>query len=248
MLKAQRTRNLFDPKSAKPYKLSRTRLENFIRCRRCFYLDRRLGIDRPSMPGFTLNMAVDALLKKEFDFYRAKAEPHPLMVKHGVNAVPFQHPDLDTWRENFKGLEYHHKPTNLILTGAIDDLWVTPEKKLIVVDYKATSKDGEVTLDDEWKDGYKRQMEIYQWIMRGMGFDVQDTGYFVYANGRKDMEGFNDVLCFFMKIIPYKADCSWVEKAVLDALACLKSDALPDGAEGCEFCAYRKMVRCVETV
>ncbi|MBI4367715.1 MAG: PD-(D/E)XK nuclease family protein, partial [Deltaproteobacteria bacterium] len=163
----QRSRNLFDPASKEPFKLSRTRLENFIRCPRCFYLDRRLGLDRPSMPGFTLNMAVDALLKKEFDLYRAKGEPHPLMVQHGVKAVPFKHPNLDTWRENFKGLEYLHKPTNLLLTGAIDDLWVTPEGKLIVVDYKATSKDSEVTLEDEWKEGYKRQMEIYQWILRG---------------------------------------------------------------------------------
>lgn len=243
----QRSRNLFDPASKEPFKLSRTRLENFIRCPRCFYLDRRLGLDRPSMPGFTLNMAVDALLKKEFDLYRAKGEPHPLMVQHGVKAIPFKHPDLDTWRENFKGLEYLHKPTNLLLTGAIDDLWVTPEGKLIVVDYKATSKDGEVTLEDEWKEGYKRQMEIYQWILRGMGFGVEDTGYFVYANGRKDVEGFNGVLCFFIKLIPYKADSSWVEKAVLDAAACLRSEVLPDGADDCEFCAYRKSIRVVET-
>ena len=244
---AKRSRNLFDPSSKEPFKLSRTRLDNFLRCPRCFYLDRRLGLDRPSMPGFTLNIAVDALLKKEFDLYRSKGEPHPLMVKHGLNAVPFKHPDLDKWRANFEGIEYHHKPTNLILTGAVDDLWVTPERKLIVVDYKATSKDGEVTLDDEWKEGYKRQMEIYQWILRGMSFDVQDTGYFVYANGRKDVAGFNGVLCFFVTLIPYEADSSWVEKAVFDAAACLKSDSLPAGAPDCEFCAYRKSIRIVET-
>lgn len=242
----KRTRNLFDPKSPEPYKLSRTRLENFIRCPRCFYLDRRLGLDRPSMPGFTLNMAVDVLLKREFDLYRMRREPHPLMIEHGVNALPFQHPDLDTWRENFKGLAYHHKPTNLILTGAIDDLWVTPEGKLIVVDYKATSKEGEVSLEDEWKEGYKRQMEIYQWILRGMGFEVQDLGYFVYANGRKDVEGFNGVLCFFLNLIPYNANGSWVEKAVLDAAACLRSDSLPKGKEDCEFCAYRSEARNIE--
>ena len=94
----KRSRNLVGPALKEPFKLSRSRLENFIRWPRCFYLARRLGLDRPSMPGFTLNMAVDALLKKEFDLYRSKGEPHPLMVKHGVNAVPFKHPDLDTWR------------------------------------------------------------------------------------------------------------------------------------------------------
>ena len=242
----KRTRNCFDPKDSKPYKLSRSRLESFIRCPRCFYLDRRLGIDRPSMPGFTLNTAVDHLLKKEFDVYRAKGEPHPLMKENGIDAVPFQHKDLDIWRENFKGLQYHHKPTNFIITGAVDDLWVNPAGQLIVVDYKATSKDGEVSLDDEWKNSYKRQMEIYQWILRQMGYDVMDTGYFVYANGRKDFDAFNGTLCFHIQLIDYKGDCSWVEKAVQDAWACLSSGTMPMCHDGCEFCEYRKLMRDVE--
>ncbi len=242
----KRTRNLFDPRSKQPYKLSRSRLENFMRCPRCFYLDRRLGIDRPSMPGFTLNSAVDALLKKEFDVYRAKSEPHPLMKENGVDAVPFQHKDLDIWRENFKGMQYHHKSTNFIITGAIDDLWVNPAGQLIVVDYKATSKEGEVSLDDEWKDGYKRQMEIYQWILRGMGYDVQDTGYFVYANGRKDLDGFNGTLCFHIQLISYTGNSSWVDKAVNDAWECLSSDTMPVCRDECEFCDYRKLMREVE--
>ncbi|MBI2066817.1 MAG: PD-(D/E)XK nuclease family protein [Deltaproteobacteria bacterium] len=242
----KRTRNLYEPTSTEPFKLSRSRLESFIQCPRCFYLDRRLGIDKPSMPGFTLNMAVDVLLKKEFDVYRAKGEPHPLMKENGVDAVPFRHKDLDIWRENFKGLEYHHKPANLIISGAIDDVWVQPDGKLIVVDYKATSKDGEVSLDDEWKDSYKRQVEIYQWIMRGMGFDVSDTGYFVYANGRRDLDGFNGTLCFHIQLIKHVGDNSWVEKAVRNACACLKSETLPSSSEACEFCAYRSLSKEVE--
>ncbi|OGQ23531.1 MAG: hypothetical protein A3I05_08705 [Deltaproteobacteria bacterium RIFCSPLOWO2_02_FULL_44_10] len=246
MALAKRKRNIFDPKSKEPYKLSRSRLENFLRCPRCFYLDRRLGIDKPSSPPFNLNIAVDALLKKEFDVYRTNGEPHPLMKQNGVDAVPFQHKDLDIWRENFKGLGHHHKPTNFIITGAIDDLWVNPAGQLIVVDYKATSKDGEISLDDEWKDGYKRQMEIYQWILRGMGYDVLDTGYFVYANGRKDLDGFNATLCFHIQLISYKGNCQWVEKAVQDAWACLSSDMMPSCQDECEFCTYRKLMRDVE--
>lgn len=237
----KRTRFLYDPKSQQPFKLSRSRLENFIRCPRCFYLDRRLGIDKPSMPGFTLNSAVDVLLKKEFDVYRAKGEPHPLMKANGIDVIPYSHPNLDIWRENFKGLEYHHQPTNLVITGAIDDVWVQPNGQLIIVDYKSTSKDGEVSLDDEWKEAYKRQMEIYQWLMRNMGFDVSDTGYFVYANGRKDLDGFNGTLCFHIHLLSYVGDSSWVDKAVTDSHQCLQCDDLPAAAENCECCAYRKL-------
>lgn len=197
------------------------------------------------MPGFTLNSAVDHLLKKEFDEFRAKTEPHPLMIENRIDAVPFAHQDLDVWRENFKGLQFHHVATNFIVTGAVDDLWITPNKQLIVVDYKSTSKDGEVNLDDKWKESYKRQMEVYQWILRRMGFDVQNTGYFVYANGRKDPTAFNGTLSFRLTVLPYIGDDSWVEPALIKAKACLDAD-IPIPSEDCEFCSYRELIREIE--
>lgn len=235
-----RKRNIFDPHSSKPFKLSRSRLENFLKCPCCFYLDRRLGVDQPSGPPFSLNSAVDELLKKEFDQYRAKQEPHPLMTENRVDAIPFQHPDLDRWRENFKGLEVHHKETNLIISGAIDDVWVQPDGNLIIVDYKATSKNGEVSLDADWQISYKRQMEIYQWLMRGQGLPVSDTGYFVYTNGRKDLDAFHDQLQFKTKLIPYTGNADWVEPAIREAHACLMLDSIPESRPDCEFCQYRE--------
>lgn len=242
----KRTRNIFDPKASEPFKLSRSKIEDFVRCPRCFYLDRRLGIGKPSMPGFTLNSAVDALLKKEFDGYRERAEPHPLMKEHGVDAIPFQHPDLDVWRENFKGLQFLHEPTNLKITGAVDDIWVTPAKQLIVVDYKSTSKDGEVSLEDEWKESYKRQMEIYQWLLRRMNFEVSDMGYFFYANGRKDFDVFDGMLRFHLQLLPYQGNDSWVEPTIFELRKCLAADNMPAAAEACEYCTYRAAIREVE--
>ena len=52
---------------------------------------------------FTLNIACDGLVKNEFDYYRKKQEPHPIFIKHGIEAVPFDHPEMDNWRHNFKG-------------------------------------------------------------------------------------------------------------------------------------------------
>jgi RecB family exonuclease len=242
----QRSRNLFIPGAEKPYELSRSKLEDFTRCRRCFYLDRRLGIGRPSTPPYTLNSAVDHLLKKEFDVYRAKAEPHPLMKKYNIDAVPFAHPDLAEWRDNFKGVRITHAPTGLTLYGAIDDLWIRPGGELIVVDYKSTSKDGEITLEDEWKAAYKRQMEIYQWLLRQKGFPVSNTGYFVYANARKDPEGFGESLLFSVTVIPYEGNADWVEPLVLQIRDCLHSEAVPDPDPECEYCAYRLAARGVE--
>ena len=116
---------------------------------------------------------MDALLKKEFDDYRARQEPHPLMTANGIDAVPYAHESLDEWRENFKGVAILHEETNLVIAGAVDDLWVNPAGEVIVVDYKATSKNGEIGLNAAWQDGYKRQMEIYQWLVLISGHSLK---------------------------------------------------------------------------
>src|SRR3989344_6004941 len=177
---SNRRNNLFDATADKPFKLSRSKIDMFLDCPRCFYMDRRLGISRPSGPAFTLNVAVDALLKKEFDVHRANGSKHPLMESYGLDAIPVAHELLDQWRHNFTGVQCHHKKTNMLIYGAIDDLWKNLGGEYIVVDYKATSKEGEVELTDaKWHNAYRRQMEVYQWLLRQNGLKVSNTGYFV---------------------------------------------------------------------
>lgn len=238
----QRTKNLFNPKSTEPFKLSRSKIDLFLECPRCFYLDRRLGVSRPPGFPFSLNSAVDTLLKKEFDIHRAKNSPHPLMKSYGVDAVPFAHEKMNEWRENFKGVQFHHEMTNLIITGAVDDIWVNPKKELIVVDYKSTSKEGEVNLDADWQIGYKRQMEIYQWLLRHNDFKVSNTGYFVYVNGRTDLEAFDGRLEFNVKLIPYIGDDTWIEQTIFDAHECLLNNKVPKASNNCDFCRYVEAV------
>ena len=239
----QRSRNLYDPLSSEPFKLSRSKIDLFLNCPRCFYIDRRLGTGPPLGFPFNLNSAVDHLLKKEFDFYRAKQEPHPLMSEYGIEAIPYQHDDLDDWRENFKGVQVHHEESNLVLTAAVDDVWVNPAGELMAVDYKSTSKNGEITLDADWQQSYKRQMEFYQWLLRQKGFEVSDSGYFVYCNGDKTKQAFNDKLEFITKIIPYTGDDGWVGQTIFDAHSCLNSDQIPPLSSTCNFCAFQTTVQ-----
>ncbi|MBI4833634.1 MAG: PD-(D/E)XK nuclease family protein [Planctomycetes bacterium] len=235
-----RKSSLYDPKSKEPFKFSRTKLENFMSCPRCFYLDRRLGVKQPDGPPFTLNTAVDGLLKNEFDIYRKDAKAHPLMEKYGIKAIPFRHEDMDDWRNNFKGIQHHHAKTNFLVFGAIDDVWANDGGELSIVDYKSTAKKGELSLNEEWHAGWKRQMEIYQWLFRKNGFKVADTGYFVYCNGQKEKEAFNCRLEFVIEIHSYKGDDGWVEKELIKAKECLDGDKIPDYTEDCDFCQYHK--------
>lgn len=268
---------MYEPSSREVFKLSRTKIELFLECPRCFYFDRRLGVSRPPGFPFALNSAVDTLLKLEFDTHRAKGTKHPLIEKYGVDAVPVPHKDLDQWRHNFTGVQFLHKPTNFLVFGAIDDLWArtssprtsqphpnpllgkergneplltSPLKKgrnedekgeleYIVVDYKSTSKEADITeLNQDWQDCYKRQMEVYQWLLRQNGYKVSDTGYFVYCNGQTDRKAFDAKLEFDITLIPYTGKADWIEDALLAAKKCLDSSIIPKASHTCDYCSY----------
>ncbi len=239
--------NVYDSQSSQPFRLSRSKIDLFLNCPRCFYLDRKMGISQPPGYPFSLNNAVDNLLKKEFDIHRAKKTKHPLMKTYNIDAVPFQHEKIDEWRDAMrKGITYLDEKTNLLITGGIDDVWVDSQGQLIIVDYKATSKDGEVNIDAEWQLSYKRQMEVYQWLFRKNKFKVSETGYFVYCNGDTDKEAFDGKLEFDVKVIPYQGDDSWVDQIITKIYQCLQSSVMPLPGDDCDFCKYRQAVKQVE--
>jgi hypothetical protein len=217
--------------------LSRSKIELFTQCTRCFYLDVARGIGRPSGPPFTLNNAVDALMKAEFDRYRAAGEPHPLFATVGLDAVPYRHAELDRWRHNFTGVRWKDEATGWTLFGAVDDLWQARSGALIVADYKATART-EMPTERNLYPSYRRQMDVYQFLVRRQGFEVADRGWFVYTNGDGRAAEFGDKLCFSTAMVPYDGNDAWVLEAFRRAVALVGQGAVPPAAEGCEYCAY----------
>jgi CRISPR/Cas system-associated exonuclease Cas4 (RecB family) len=226
------------------WKLSRSKIDAFHECPRCFYVDNVLGIKRPSFPPFNLNNAVDELCKREFDHYRKLKSPHPLMTEYRIDAVPFAHDDLDTWRDPFVGITHLDTETNLLVSGGVDDIWQSPDGTLIIVDYKATAKDGRIeTLGDSpWEQQYTRQLGIYRWLLEQNGFKVAETGYLVYANADKTADTFADTLLFETTLVPVITDVSWIPNTLTRIKACLESTTIPPSGEACEFCPYREAV------
>ncbi len=254
-----------NPKSKDPFPISRSKLEQHHSCRRCFWLDRVKGIGKPGIPGFLLNTLVDTLLKREFDAYRKTGTPHPYMIQNGLgHMVPLDHPMMDEWRENFKGVRV--PKYGLMLTGAVDDIWKSGEgdtEEWYVVDYKSTASNAEITaelfMEDIYKGGYIRQMAIYQWLLRELGYPVSTRGFFVYENGNNDAESlFNEGTDESPRGIPLKPalvieidianddviiegeriNLDWVEKLVISAKECLDMESSPSSGEFCEHCAY----------
>lgn len=252
-----RHRGQYQPDNNIPYELSRSRIENFIRCPACFYLKQVKGVDFPSIPGFNLNEATDILFKRDFDKYRGGQTTHPYLAAQGYpHLVPFEHENFVMWTQSLHfGAEGRfntiHKPTNLKIGGGIDDVWKNLEtNQLHIVDYKSTSQKTEgkvISLDDKWKAAYKRQMDLYVWVMREKGFDVSEVGYFLYCDGDRfnEYEFLNNSeahMKFKITLIPYTVDLTWIESTLYAIKDCLNQETCPEHATECEYGEFLKQV------
>jgi hypothetical protein len=218
-------------------RISRSKVDLFIQCPLCFWLDTKVKVKRPSGPPFSLNIAVDHLFKNEFDNARGKAVPMRL-AKEGLSFTPADHPKLELWRNNFKGVTRIFGSPAVEFFGSIDDLWQDMFGQYYVVDYKATSKVEDVSLDADWQIAYKRQVEFYQWLLRGNDLDVSDQAWFVYTNGIKDERPFEDVLHFKTKMLSYNGNGDWIEPTLKELIACVHQDQPPQASDDCPYCQF----------
>ena len=256
-----RHRGTFKPSRPEPYELSRGRVEDFIQCPACFWLDRVKGVKFPSIPGFNLNSATDLLLKRDFNRYRESQSPHPFMIRNGLkHLVPFAHEDLERWVNalHFGASLNHfntlHEETNILFGGGIDDVWQNVETgELHIVDYKSTSQGvmspkkepRKINLEGRWKQAYKRQIEMYQWILRRKGFPVNDNGYFVYVDGQHyGVDGMLDDtenqanMGFTATLLTYRGDDSWVGDVLESIRTVLYQNQCPDHQADCEHARF----------
>ena len=230
----------YDPKSPAAFKLSRTKIELFCKCERCFYLEVRLGFREPSGPGWAINSAVDSLLKKEMDYCRKEDRPHGLFKEYDLNIKPFNHPDIEQWQNSFKGIQYVHPDFNFLIYGGVDDIMVNEKDELVVIDFKATAKRATInSRDDVWGRGeaYKRQLEIYSWLLQKNGFDVSKVGYLMYYNGDTTQPHLGKTMQFRRTLVEFELDTDWIDNTVEGMFNCLQNDNAPKLVkEACEQC------------
>ena len=243
-----------------PFELSRGKIEALIRCPACFWLEKRAGVKPIDMPGFNLNTNTDTLLKRDFDQYRGIA-PHPIMKAFGLGHLrPFAHDQLNKWTSStqFGSSAEHfntvHEPTNILFGGGVDDVWENSQTgELHIVDYKSTAQLSQTPkpldeefLSDHWKAAYKRQAEMYQWILRRRGHIVSNIAYFVYVDGQHVGEtGMLDesdptraAMQFNAAIIPYEGSDHWVEGKLFEAKKTLESVQQPMHGSGCDVARF----------
>ena len=242
----------------KDFIISRSRFDEFMSCCRCFYLKINKGLMSPSTPGWTLNTLTDTLLKKEFDECRKKQQPHRIMIQNNLDhLVPYKSETikdkkgndkllLDEWRDSIHyGLKHRFKETNIILQGGIDDVWFnTKTEELVVVDYKSQhKKDGvsqDTYFDDPYKNSYKRQLNYYAYLLKGMGHKVSSDAYLYICNAKEVEEGFHGKMLFDEVLIHHEIKTDYLEEEIQKMIDVMNSEEIPEGHTSCENCAYAR--------
>ncbi|PIS17490.1 MAG: hypothetical protein COT59_00340 [Candidatus Nealsonbacteria bacterium CG09_land_8_20_14_0_10_42_14] len=214
----------------RPIKLSPSSLDLYLECPLCFWLDKARGIKRPPPYPYALNAAVDILLKEEFDKYRAKDEPHPLMVAHNIPAKLFPDQEkLNEWRNNFRGLRYYDRSLDATLFGAVDDVLQFQDGSLAPLDYKSTGS----TVPRVY-DRFQLQMDVYTFLLEKQGYTANRKGclaFYVVDKGN----GFQDRLPFKKEIIMVDANPDYVQKLFAEAVNFLRRDPPASHSPDCKF-------------
>ena len=238
---------IYIPNQNKEFKISRSKFDDFMTCKRCFYLKTNRGLISPSTPGWTLNTLTDTLLKKEFDKHREEQTSHRILVDNNLShIVPFKHSNIDEWRDSrSKGIKLKYKDTNIILQGGVDDIWFnTLTEEIIIADYKSQHKNKEVNqsnyFSDPYKDGYKMQLDFYAYLFKGNGFKVSSDSYLYICNALEIDEGFHGKMNFDEILIHHSINTDYLEENIESMISCINSENVPVGHSSCENCAYAR--------
>ena len=211
-------------------KLSPNSLNLFLECPGCFWLEIRQGIKRPPPYPYALNTAIDTLLKKEFDIYRAKNKPHPLIIENGIQANLFSNQALlNQWRSNFSGIRYYDPELGALLFGAVDDILEFPGRKLAPLDYKSTGSDVAKVYDR-----FQLQMDIYTYLLEKNGFLTPRKGYLAFYIVDKE-SGFGDRLPFRKELHEIETNPSDIPELFRDAVSVLRKNTPPSHSRDCKF-------------
>jgi hypothetical protein len=257
-----RLRTRYKSNAATPLFISRSKIEIFLKCPRCFYFIMKYGFRRPQPLELSLNKLVDTCCKNDMDYCRKHDVIHPIFEENSVELKPYIPDNPQTvkeWRDDMKayiGAYYLYEKYNWLLCGIVDDIMVNENGGLVVIDFKSTSKFEDINSFDDvsFGAGLKVQLEWYSWLFLQMGFEVENTAYLIYYNAVKDKhlqpdEDFS-LMRFRRTLVPVECELDWIEPTLEKMYQCLESSTPPEQQSyqdkykernKCDQCAYLNM-------
>lgn len=223
-------------------RLSKSALEKFRSCPRCFYLDKVKGIKQPEGIRSGLPMGMDRILKAHYDMHRAKGSVPPELdglvdwKLYGESRISMK--DLRNWR---KGLAVIIDGVKL--STALDDMLERDgiPKVFAMIDYKTKAKS---TDEIDTQKYYGTQADCYDLALNANDYPTTGMAYFAYyypelvSGGEPRGDGHNVVFMGWRcQVIRIKADHERAKVLVLAAAKCLES-AEPDPSKDCDYCHW----------
>ncbi len=211
----------------KPITVSSSSLRLMEECKRCFWLQLRMGIRRPEGAFPSLPSGMDIAIKNHFDYFRERNELPP-ELRNKIDAKLFADmKKLHAWRIPQRGIRFVDPKSGITLMGAIDDLLIN-NSKLITLDFKTRG----FPLKEDTHESYQDQMDIYNFLFRKNGHDTENYGYLLFYYPNQFMP--NGEFHFHSDIRKIEVNVDNAEKHFKQAIKVLMGE-LPE--EGCIFCA-----------
>jgi len=231
-------KKLYIENNLTPFTINRSKIDLFFDCNRCFYLDQKHGIKRPHGTPLALNNKVVQKLKSELEICRKEKKTHPQVLEKNLNFIPISNHNLEIWKNPFKGITYHHKGSNFLLNGTIDDIWVNnTTKKNYSLIIKSSSKQNQLSYEEIWS-GYWRQLSFYSYLLEKNHLEMSKTGVIVFINTLNEENNFSNNFSFKLSIFEKILDFSWIESTIKNIFELLNGEKIPEKSNYCKYCNY----------
>ncbi len=228
-------KNIYVKNNLSPFKISRTKIDLFFDCKRCFYIDQRYGIKRPHGAALVLNNYIVNKFKKNLEILRETQTIIPessSLIKGGM--MPLQNTTVKDWINPFKGIFIVDKNTNMKITASLDDIW-TDGLKCYPVIIKSMSREEKEIEDSIWS-GYSRQLSLYAYLLRKNNLNIGDMGIIAIVNTLND----DDYTRLNFKFFLFKSSINleWIQKTLVEIKNLLDNENFPNISSSCKFCNY----------
>ena len=177
---------------------------------------------------------------KEFDARRTR---HTSFVfKNGLeHLVPFQHQIWINMDSYIHGLIKRFSDSNIILTGGVDEARHNTENGKLLLQNTNHRRIQRLRTQSYLSDPHKNgQAWISAYLLQQMGFEVEETAYFLVCNADRKADGFNGEMKFQEVLIPYHWNSNWIHGKVTKMINLLNNNNVPDANPSCKNCAYAK--------
>jgi len=160
-------------------KVSPSGINMLLECPRCLWLQYNENIKRPRGIFPSLPDGMDNIFKNYFDEYRERQELPPEIEGQAEGTLFSDRKKLEAWR-NFDfgrgGIKAEIPEFDMLVSGAIDDLMLSPTGKYVPFDFKTR---GYPTKEDT-HEHYRTQIDLYALLFERNNMPPADYGYLLF--------------------------------------------------------------------